>query len=77
MQFSIKNLSPKKQLCFCFVLNWVIWFLGSLLTDKVFYAENHSLSHHIFNATCMALFMTILFGWKQIKALFSRNKATL
>lgn len=66
-----KNLTPGKQFGVSFSANWIIWFLSSLLADKVFDLQQ-SLGSHIFSATFMACFAAIFFNWNNTKALFKR-----
>jgi len=68
-----KNLTPLQQLGILFIINWIIWFIGSLIEESVFYNEEHSWIYHIFNATWMAFFMTIPFNWKKVKFLFKKQ----
>lgn len=65
-----RALTPLSQLSIILLANWIIWFISSLLEDKIFYEGRHSLTHHILNAVCMSLFMTLLFAWNKVKKLF-------
>ena len=68
------NLTALKQLTVSFTINWFVWLFGSLLGDKIFFDEQHSWGYHIFDATWMAFFMTILYNWTTVKTLFKRDK---
>ena len=65
-----RSLTPIKQLTISFLTNWIIWFMASLIGDRVFLNEKHSLTYHIFHAAWFASLMTIAFNWKKIKSLF-------
>ena len=67
------SLTPPKRVATTFIFNWLFWFIGSLLEDRVFYNEPHSLTFHVFHATWMASFMTVLFNWKELKVVFKRG----
>lgn len=69
-----KGLTPLTQLSIAFLVTWIIWFASSLLGDKVFYKEKHSLADHLFNATWMAIFMTPLYAWNKVKAVFKTKR---
>jgi len=63
-------LTSLQQLIIILLANWILWFICFLLEDKVFYEEKRQLTHHIFDATFMALFMTPLYAWGKVKAVF-------
>jgi len=68
-----KNLTPLKQPGILLPANWIIWFTAWLIGDNVFFDEKHSLIYHIFHATWMALFITIVFNPGKIKSFFKGN----
>ena len=65
-----RSLTPIKQLTILFLTNWIIWFMASLIGNRVFFDEKHPLIYHIFHAAWFAFIMTIAFDWKKIKSLF-------
>ena len=68
-----KNLTPAQHLSISFLITFIIWFIGSLAGDKMFFLRSQSLAHHIFNATLNAFFMTSFFNWEKVKLLFKRE----
>lgn len=66
------SLTHLKRVAVTFTFNLLFWFIGSLLEDRIFFDEQHSLAYHVFHATWMASFMTVLFNWKELKVLFKR-----
>jgi hypothetical protein len=70
-----KTLSPARQLIISFIVSWFYWLLVWLISQKFFYEQHQSWTYHLISATLMALFMTLLWKWKQISMFFnSRNK---
>jgi len=69
-----KRLTPPKHLLVSFGINWLFWFAALLIGDKFFIGKNYNLAYHLFHATWMAFFWTILFHWKKITAIFKNNR---
>ena len=65
-----KSLSPIRRLSLSFVLNWVYWLIAWKLAEQFIFEETRSWGYHLFHATWMSLFMTMLFKWKDLRQIF-------
>lgn len=70
-----QNLPLSKQLLFFFVFWWFMWLGGSIMEEKLFSAEPRSAAGHIFFATCMSFFMSIVFNWPKVKSVFRKQRS--
>jgi len=70
-----KALSPAKQLAISFMINWIVWFIFSLLREVVWDTDQPiTFGSHIFYATWMAIFMTLLFRWSILKLIIKKKQ---
>lgn len=72
--FRYKQFSALKQLCILFGINWICWFIFSIIGDRFFYEERHSMGYHLFDATFMALCWTLFWNYTALKLLFSPKR---
>ncbi len=71
-----KNLSVKKKVVAHFAMQWIYWFLATLLLDKIWPNDKPKTTQEVFiNATWMALWMTLIFQWKNVKLIFRKNES--
>ena len=70
-----KSLSSNQRLAIHFCIQWLYWFLVWIVMEKVWPDdEPKTIGSILFTATWMAVWMTTLFEWKKVKALFTRKK---
>lgn len=69
-----KGLTPVKRLLLSFLLNWIYWLFAWKLAEQFIFEETRSWDYHLFHATWMSFFMTLLFNWRDIKLIFNPPK---
>lgn len=74
LHLRFKKISPLAKLSVLFSLNWLWWFLSSLIGDWIFYDKEHSIVYHLFDATFMAFFWTLLWNFTIIKLVLKKVK---
>ncbi len=68
-----RKLSPPKQIVFTLLCNLIFWFLSFVLIDQVVNDPHRSFSQYFFKSLWMALWMAVLYCWKQLKAIFKKK----
>ena len=72
-----RNLTALKRLALSFILNWLYWLTAWLIAEQFVFDEQRSWKYHVFHATWMSFFMTLLFNWKELKQIFKRQNREL
>lgn len=68
------NLPNFNRLIITYMLNWLIWFIASLISDAVFFEDKRSWLYHVFRATWMSFFMLIPLNLTALSSIFKSKK---
>lgn len=75
LHYEYKALSPAKQLAISFMINWIVWFISSLLKEVVWKTDQpRTLGSHIFWTTWMAIFFTLFNNGSKLRLIFKKKQ---